>query len=124
MSQNRPVVITAFLFGFFLVTLYIMRSDSGIEFLRIPAENSTKLENLSVTMSTEKYNKSIVLVMVVCPPPNKMGPRDEAIVLLKSVLISAKLNKIQSIEIFFFLENVERESEFLMDKLKVSFKMN
>lgn len=58
----------------------------------------------------------ITLVIVTCSPPNNIGFQKEAVVLLKSIFMLAKLHKMKSIE--FFFENIKEETEFLWESFR------
>lgn len=65
-------------------------------------------------------SKHMVIVIVVCPPSKYFVPRDEATVLLKSIIISAKLNNISIIKLYFFVEDILREKVYFRNKIHVS----
>lgn len=69
------------------------------------------------------YNSSfskqtIHITTVVCSIGKKTTPREEGAVLIKSAIISAMLNKVQSLEFHLFLEHKERDSVFFWNKLR------
>ncbi len=112
--RSRVVVNGIRVFATFATIIYIVYRRQTSNSVKQTAHENTK-RILAIMVS-----KKIVLVIVVCPPPGNFSPRDEATVLLKSVIISAKLNKISTIEVYFFVENIPREKLYFRNKINVS----
>ncbi len=55
---------------------------------------------------------------MVCAIRKNTTPREEAAVLIKSAIISAMLNKVQGLKFHLFLEHMDSDSDFFLNKLQ------
>lgn len=63
------------------------------------------------------HSKKVVIGAVCCRPENQYKYNEQTIVMLKSVLISAKLYNISTIEIHLFLEHISEDGPYFQGEI-------
>lgn len=121
--QARWKNIIFFIFFFAILLSFIFYYHAGtltLDKLVVDPRTNSKKENVKQSDSTIGASRKVVIGAVSCRDlknPNTIKYTEKTVVMLKSVLISAKLYSISEIELHLFLEH-ENDKKYFIQKLK------